>query len=70
VNVVSPGWVETPMCEELSAWKTEMWRQMARRLPAGRIGTTGDIALAYVLLMESGFTTGTTLHIDGGHALI
>jgi len=71
VNAVSPGWVDTPMWDELAGEaKTAIWDQLARRLPAGRIGTPADIAQAYVFLMESEFTTGTTLRVDGGHALI
>src|SRR6266545_4650 len=71
VNVVSPGWVDTPMWDAIAGQgKTAFWAEMAGRLPAGRIGTPADIALAYVFLMESEFTTGTTLHVDGGHALI
>lgn len=71
VNVVSPGWVDTPMWDELvGEAKKEIWEEMASHLPAGRIATPADIALAYVYLMESEFTTGTILHVDGGHALI
>jgi NAD(P)-dependent dehydrogenase (short-subunit alcohol dehydrogenase family) len=50
--------------------KTGLWQEMASRLPAGRIASVSDIALAYVYLMESEFTTGTVLDIDGGHALV
>jgi NAD(P)-dependent dehydrogenase (short-subunit alcohol dehydrogenase family) len=71
VNVVSPGWVDTPVWDSLAGeGKTAIWEQMAHRLPVGRIGTPADLALAYVFLMESEFTTGTTLHVDGGHALV
>lgn len=71
VNVVSPGWVDTPMWDDIVGnAKREMWAQMAPRLPARRIGTVADIAKAYVFLLESEFTTGTVLEIDGGHALI
>ena len=71
VNVVSPGWVDTPMWDELvGEAKTALWKQLAERLPAGRIATPAEIAKAYLYLMDSTFTTGTTLHIDGGHALI
>lgn len=71
VNVVSPGWVDTPIWDTLvGPEKTAMWREMASRLPAGRIGTPADLAPAYVFFMESEFTTGTTLEVDGGHALI
>ncbi|MDB5219338.1 MAG: family oxidoreductase, partial [Myxococcaceae bacterium] len=44
--------------------------QMARRLPVGRIGSTAELASAYVFLMENTFATGTTVHVDGGHALV
>jgi NAD(P)-dependent dehydrogenase (short-subunit alcohol dehydrogenase family) len=71
VNVVSPGWVDTPMWDDIvGPAKTGLWQEMASRLPAGRIASVSDIALAYVYLMESEFTTGTVLDIDGGHALV
>ena len=71
VNVVSPGWVDTPMWDELVGdAKSGFFADMAPRLPAGRIATPADIAPAYLYLMESEFTTGETIHIDGGHRLI
>jgi len=71
VNVVSPGWVDTPMWDTLvGEGKTAMWEEMSHRLPAGRIASPADIAPAYLFLMASELTTGTVLAIDGGHALI
>jgi NAD(P)-dependent dehydrogenase (short-subunit alcohol dehydrogenase family) len=71
VNVVSPGWVDTPMWDELvGEAKSGLLTDMAARLPAGRIATPADIARAYLYLMESEFTTGETIHIDGGQRLI
>ena len=71
VNVISPGWVDTPMWEDIVGdAKHEIWAQMAARLPAGRIGTVADIAKAYLFVLESDFTTGIVLDVDGGHALI
>jgi NAD(P)-dependent dehydrogenase (short-subunit alcohol dehydrogenase family) len=71
VNVVSPGWVDTPMWDELVGdAKSAIWQDLAQRLPAGRVASPKDVALAYVFVMESAFTTGTTIHIDGGHSLI
>jgi NAD(P)-dependent dehydrogenase (short-subunit alcohol dehydrogenase family) len=71
VNVVSPGWVDTPVWDRIAgAGKADVLEAMARRLPVGRVGTAEDLAHAYVFLMENEFTTGTTLHVDGGHALI
>jgi NAD(P)-dependent dehydrogenase (short-subunit alcohol dehydrogenase family) len=71
VNVVSPGWVETPMWEEIAGpAKNQMWADMGKRVPAGRIAKPADIAKAYSFLLGSELTTGIVLKIDGGHALI
>jgi NAD(P)-dependent dehydrogenase (short-subunit alcohol dehydrogenase family) len=71
VNVVSPGWVETPMWDELvGPAKQQMWSEMGRRIPAGRIAKPADVAKAYTFLLGSELTTGIVLDIDGGHALI
>ena len=71
VNIVSPGWVDTPMWDEIVGdAKPGFFAAMAPRLPAKRIATPADIAPAFVYLMESEFTTGETVHIDGGHSLI
>ena len=71
VNVVSPGWVDTPMFDELVGdAKHGYFESMASRLPSGKIAAPSDIAPAYLYLMESDFTTGETLHIDGGQRLI
>jgi NAD(P)-dependent dehydrogenase (short-subunit alcohol dehydrogenase family) len=71
VNIVSPGWVDTPMFDELVGdAKAAYFDAMAAQLPIGRIATSADIAPAYIHAMESDFTTGETLHIDGGQRLI
>ncbi|MFQ6331173.1 SDR family oxidoreductase [Nocardia sp. CWNU-33] len=70
VNVVSPGWVDTPIWDTIAGpAKTERHQQMAARLPVGRIGHPDDIAQAMLTLMHNPFITGTVLHIDGGHRL-
>ena len=43
---------------------------MAQRLPAGRVGQPEDIADAIRFLIGNGFTTGTILHVEGGHRLV
>lgn len=71
VNVVSPGWVDTPIWDVLAGdAKGERLAAMAARLPAGRVGTPDDIARAIVALLDNGFVTGTVLHVDGGHRLV
>ena len=71
VNVVSPGWVDTPMFDELvGEAKAGYFESMAARLPIGCIARPADVAPAYLYSMESDFTTGETIHIDGGQRLI
>lgn len=71
VNCVSPGWVETPIWDQLMGEKkTAAWAETAKKLPVGRIGKPADIAKAFLFVMENEFTTGTTVHVDGGHALV
>jgi NAD(P)-dependent dehydrogenase (short-subunit alcohol dehydrogenase family) len=71
VNVVSPGWVDTPAWDTLAGdGKSERLAAMAARLPVGRVGTPADLAAAYVALLDNGFVTGTVVHVDGGHRLV
>ncbi|CDX27203.1 Short-chain dehydrogenase/reductase SDR [Mesorhizobium sp. ORS 3324] len=71
VNAVSPGWVDTPIWQLVAGdAKDDTLAAMAKRLPAGRVGRPEDIADAIHFLMGNGFTTGTTLHVEGGHRLI
>lgn len=71
VNVVSPGWVDSPIWKFVAGdAKSETLSAMAGRLPVGRIGQPEDIADAIRFLMANGFVTGTVLHVEGGHRLI
>jgi NAD(P)-dependent dehydrogenase (short-subunit alcohol dehydrogenase family) len=71
VNAVSPGWVRTGIWEDVAGAETDaMLASMAQRLPVERIGTPQDIASAFLFLIENGYTTGTVLHVEGGHRLV
>ena len=71
VNVVSPGWVDTPIWETIAGdAKSERLAAMAARLPARRVGTPADLAAAYAAVLDNGFVTGTVVHVDGGHRLV
>jgi NAD(P)-dependent dehydrogenase (short-subunit alcohol dehydrogenase family) len=71
VNAVSPGWVNTPIWNSLAGdKKDDMLSAMAKRLPVGRVGEPDDIADAIAFLMGNTFTTGTILHVEGGHRLV
>jgi len=69
VNVISPGWVDTPIWDQIGMDKQAAFADLAERLPARRIGTPDDIAQAFTSLMRNRFITGTVLHVDGGHRL-
>ncbi|MDL2405511.1 SDR family oxidoreductase [Rhizobium calliandrae] len=71
VNAVSPGWVDTPIWSLVAGdKKEETLGAMAKRLPVGRVGQPEDIADAISFLMGNAFTTGTILHVEGGHRLV
>jgi NAD(P)-dependent dehydrogenase (short-subunit alcohol dehydrogenase family) len=71
INAVSPGWVRTPIWNDVAgAGSEQLLAAMAERLPVGRVGTAGDIAHAIVFLLENGYMTGTVLHVEGGHRLV
>jgi len=71
VNAVSPGWVDTPIWAYVAGdRKSDTLSAMAERLPVGRVGQPDDIADAVSFLMGNTFTTGTILHVEGGHRLI
>jgi NAD(P)-dependent dehydrogenase (short-subunit alcohol dehydrogenase family) len=71
VNVVSPGWVDTPVWDAVAGpRKDTVLASMAERLPVGRVGKTTDLAPAYIFLMQSEYTTGSVVHVDGGHRLV
>ncbi|MFK0162003.1 SDR family oxidoreductase [Rhizobium sp. NPDC090279] len=67
VNCVSPGVVDTPWWDFLSADQKEpTFEGFAARTPVGRIGRSREIAEAIAFLIGNGFTSGHTLICDGG----
>jgi len=68
-NVVSPGFIATPMTDKLS---DEQKAAINTQIPAARMGTPDEIAAAvlYLASAEAGYVTGTTLHVNGGMAMI
>ena len=70
VNVVSPGMVETGMWGEMSeADRQAMAARAGAAIPVGRVGQPGDLAQAYLMLMQNGFMTGAVIDVDGGGLL-
>ena len=71
INLVSPGFVRTPLWRDMpEADREALFASVGAKLPAGRVGEPGDIAAAYLFLMQAGFTTGHVLVADGGGLLV
>ncbi len=71
VNVVSPGIVDTPIYAGMPQEQREaMFAGIGQQLPVGRIAQPEDIAQTYVYLAKNGFTSGSTVLIDGGAHLV
>jgi len=71
VNAVCPGTTLTPWIDERLKEAPDPDAAMAAlvaRQPMGRLGTSEEMAAAYLFLAsdESSFTTGSTLVVDGG----
>lgn len=69
VNVVAPGFVETAMTNELPEAHRE---KLLGQIPCTRMGKVEDIAAAVIYLAsdEAQWVTGSTLHVNGGMAMI
>ena len=69
VNVIAPGFIETPMTDALS---DDQRTRLIGGIPLGRMGAPMDVAAATVFLAsdEAAWITGTVLHVNGGMAMI
>jgi 3-oxoacyl-[acyl-carrier protein] reductase len=69
VNCIAPGFIATAMTDKLN---DEQKGKIMAAIPAGRMGTSADIAGAAVYLAsdEAAYVTGQTLHVNGGMAMI
>lgn len=69
VNCVAPGFVATPMTDELNE---KQRKSVMHKVPMGRLGEPGEIAAAtlYLASREAAYITGQTLHVNGGMAMI
>ena len=69
VNVVAPGFIETPMTDALGDQQKEA---LLGRVPVGRLGTAEEVASAvrYLASTEASYITGSTIHVNGGMAML
>ena len=68
-NTVAPGFIATAMTDKLNEAQKEA---INGQIPMARMGTPEEIAAAVLFLAspEAGYVTGTTLHVNGGMAMI
>ncbi len=69
VNAVAPGFITTPMTEALT---DDQKAGIMGQIPAGRMGEASEIgaAVLYLASPEAAYVTGTTLHVNGGMAML
>ena len=69
MNAVAPGFIETAMTDKLTDDQKD---KILTQIPAGRMGRPSEVAAAvlYLAAPEAGYVTGTTLHVNGGMAMI
>ena len=68
VNAVAPGPIDTELLRELHPPGGESARAYLASVPAGRFGTTDEVAaaVAFFCTPEASYITGQTLYVDGG----
>ncbi|MEM8833892.1 MAG: 3-oxoacyl-[acyl-carrier-protein] reductase [Pseudomonadota bacterium] len=69
VNCVAPGFIATAMTDALTDDQKE---KINATIPAGRMGNPDEIASAVVYLAsdEAAYITGSTVHVNGGMAMV
>lgn len=69
VNVVAPGYTDTPLFDAFGEQGRLLLQQVAERLPGGRVGRAEEIGAAILFVMTNEYVNGEVLHIDGGGRL-
>ena len=77
VNCICPGTIDTPLLHKAvdvyvsltSTKKEDVYRDLDKIQPLGRIGKPGEIAnaVAFLLSDENSFMTGSLVSVDGGY---
>lgn len=70
VNCLLPGFIDTPMAEQIVG--RENYESIIRRIPLGRPGTAEDVAKAILFMASdlSSYVTASCFVVDGGYTAI
>ncbi|MCP4817858.1 MAG: 3-oxoacyl-[acyl-carrier-protein] reductase [Shimia sp.] len=68
-NAIAPGFIATAMTDKLTDDQKD---KINTQIPASRMGSAEEIAAAvlYLASNEAGYVTGSTLHVNGGMAML
>ena len=69
INCIAPGFIKTSMTEGLNESQKEM---LIDKIPSKKLGLPQDVASACVFLAseEAAYINGSTIHVNGGLAMI
>ena len=69
VNCIAPGFIQTSMTNKLTESQKDT---LLKKIPSGKLGFPIDVASACVFLAseEASYINGTTIHVNGGLAMI
>ena len=71
VNIIAPGFVDTPLSASLLGDRLDARREELRTtLPIRRVVMPQDVAALAVHIMSNGALTGATYDVDGGQQLV
>jgi NAD(P)-dependent dehydrogenase (short-subunit alcohol dehydrogenase family) len=71
VNCIAPGPIDTPIHATYMDDLDAGYRDLARRIPLGRMGVVDDVArwVWWLAAPDTEWTTGNVIHVDGGQVL-
>ncbi len=72
INAVSPGWIRTPLVEQMIVHDPSAEGHMLQHQPIGRLGTADEVAQAVLWLCSenASLVIGVALPVDGGYLAV